>query len=378
MLTAFNEQNELITLTRNLKRDHLEKLRKKEQFYCPQCQEPLLMKIGQVMIPHFAHLKKSQCQGLFSEGETAAHLLGKHQLYEMFQKLQLNVQIEPYFKEISQRPDLLVESNYQRFAIEFQCSTIPIPQMETRTEGYLRANIQPIWILKTPKDRHPYPDGIQQIKLSPFKQQFITYIQNHLHLITFDPESATFVYFSYLLPIGGGYRFIGKVQHLPLEAQHFPFLNVLVPSESDFQIYWQLWKKERFLFLRRRVLMSRKGVQDSFLRACYFMNYPVEKLPLFIGIPVTKHMHFSVFEVEWQMLWLMFLIEQGENFTHPSSRSINEFCKRYPAICLDQQAVVSLENYHFILRRLGITCINSQFDEKMLWQSIYAQFLAKR
>ena len=182
-----------------------------------------------------------------------------------------------------------------------------------------------------------------------------------------------------MLPLGG-YRYIGKIQHLNLETQHFPFLTAIEPSESDFQIYWQLWKQERKLFLKRRLLLSRKGVQVSFLRACYFLRHQVEDLPLFIGIPVEKEKsHFAVVATEWQLLWLMFLVENGENFNYISSKMIYKFYKRYPSLFLDQKkAIYSLENYHFLLQELGITCISSEFDEKVLFRLLYAQFLAKR
>ncbi|HWI47777.1 MAG TPA: competence protein CoiA family protein [Rummeliibacillus sp.] len=371
-----NADKQLFVLTRQYARDQLIELRNHEQFYCPQCQEPVHLKIGQVIIPHFAHRKQSNCQQTFSEGETAVHLLGKHQLYEMFKKLQLNVQLEPYLPILAQRPDVLVEKEQQQFAIEFQCSTIPIPQMETRTIGYLQVNMIPIWILKTPKDKQSYKDGIQQIKLSPFKQQFIIYIQNHAHIITFDPETAAFLYFSHLMPMGG-YRFIANVKHLSIESQHFPFLNVKEPSEDEFRIYWQLWKKNRQQFLKRRLFISKNGVQDPFLRACYFMGCHVENLPLFIGIPMSKTSNFSVFEAEWQMVWLLFLLEKGYDFNYISSYIIDEFRKMYPELFINKHAVKSLQNYNEILKKLGITHINSIFDETALYRYLYVQFLAK-
>lgn len=367
----------MITLTRDIEYDELIELKRREQFYCPQCQEPLLMRIGQVVIPHFAHQKNSNCKSMFSEGETTTHLLGKQLLYEKFQKLNLNVQLEPYLKELTQRPDLLIAINSKKFAVEFQCSTIPIPQMESRTKGYLKEKMTPIWILKTPNDKQPFNDGIQLLKFSPFKQRFITYTQDCTHMMTFDPESESFVYFSHLVPLGG-YRFIGKVQHLSLEAQHFPFLTAKQLSESDFQIYWQLWKQERQLFLSRRLLVSRKGVQDAFLRACYFLRIQAEKLPLFIGIPVANNLRFSVVDAEWQLLWLMFLVENGEQFTYLSRKMIHNFSQKYPSLFLNDEAVHSVKTYNFLLRKLGITSMQSEFDEKRLLNLIYAQILAKR
>ena len=44
----------------------------------------------------------------FSEGESQEHLLGKQQLYIFLQKHIEDVELEPYFKMLSQRPDLLV------------------------------------------------------------------------------------------------------------------------------------------------------------------------------------------------------------------------------------------------------------------------------
>lgn len=363
-------------MNRNYLRNQLLELRNREQFYCPQCKEPVQLKIGHVMIPHFAHKKQSNCQQSFSEGETAIHLLGKSQLYEMFRKLHLNVHLEPYLPALSQRPDLLVEKKQQQFAIEFQCSTIPIPQIESRTSGYLQANIIPIWILKTPKDKQPYVDGIQQVKLSPFKQQFISYTQSYPQMITFNPETSTFLYFSHLLPIGG-YRYIANVRHLSLDTQHFPFLNVTDPSEEEFFLYWQIWKRNRQQFLKKRLFLSKKGIQDPFLRACYFMRCHVENLPIFIGIPVSKTSNFSVCEAEWQMIWLMFLSEQGYNLDYLSSYIINEFTKRYPLLFINKHAEDSLRNYHKIIQKLSITQLNSKFDETALYQYVYVQFLAK-
>ncbi len=376
ILTAFNSNKELIVLTRQDTKDKLKELRKKEQFFCPQCEESVHLKIGQIMIPHFAHQKKSKCLGSFSEGETAEHLLGKQKLYEMFQKLKLTVHLEAYLQELAQRPDILIESGRQRFAIEFQCSTISIPQMESRTKGYRQANIKPIWILKTPNNNQSYRNGIQQIKLSPFKQQFISYIQEQAHIITFDAEASNFVYFSYLMPIGG-YRFITLVKYLPSNAQRFPFLQVEAPTEQEFLSYWQIWKKTRLQFLKSRLLISKNGVQDPFLRACYVMRYQLKNLPLFIGIPVSKSLGFSVFEAEWQLLWIHFLEERGKDITYISSYIIHEFRKKYPNIFINKQAIESIRNYNKILKGIKISKINSPFVEKILYEHIYVQFLAK-
>ncbi|WP_455565417.1 competence protein CoiA family protein [Lysinibacillus irui] len=38
------------------------------KFFCPQCLEPVQLKIGHSKIPHFAHLTNNKCSQLFQKG----------------------------------------------------------------------------------------------------------------------------------------------------------------------------------------------------------------------------------------------------------------------------------------------------------------------
>ncbi|WP_150283726.1 competence protein CoiA [Rummeliibacillus sp. TYF-LIM-RU47] len=370
MLTALDSSNKLILLTGIEDKNGLSRLREKEQFYCPQCQKAVHLKIGQVMIPHFAHRKKGSCQ-YFSEGETATHLLGKRHLYEMFQRLQIEAKLEPYLKSLMQRPDLLIKVEEQQYAIEFQYSTISKPQMVKRTTGYHKEKMIPLWILHTPTTKNPHKDGIQQIRLSPFKQQFITYSNQHAHLITYNPTLKLFVYYNYLLPIGG-YRFIAKVQTLAIDQQHFPFLRASALTKNEYLKYWQLCKRERERVLRGRLHISKRGVKDPFLRACYYLRVIPEKLPLFVGIPINKKPH-SIEAVEWQLLWLYFLYTQHQNCMAYSPKLAKDFTDSH-GICLDTE---SIRFYSEILNYLDIEDIFSHYEEEKIFHYIYSQFLAK-
>ncbi len=57
--------------------------------------------------------------------------------------------LEPYLKELSQRPDLLVTSDRRQVAIEFQCSTITHEKWLSRTLGYKKNAIQVLWLFQT-------------------------------------------------------------------------------------------------------------------------------------------------------------------------------------------------------------------------------------
>ena len=123
----------------------LHQLREQHSFLCMQCKEKVILKIGSILIPHFAHQKNSSCSHSFSEGETEDHLNGKLQLFTFFQQKLLECELESFLPEIKQRPDILVQSNGIPYAIEFQCSNISSFLMLNRTKGYINNQITPIW-----------------------------------------------------------------------------------------------------------------------------------------------------------------------------------------------------------------------------------------
>lgn len=138
LLIALNRKKEMTTATRNLC--------KTDNFYCPSCKGRVYLKIGRINRPHFAHYQNQDCHA-FSEGETAEHLEGKLQLATYLKMREAKVQIEAYLPELQQRPDILFEKEGRKIAVEFQCSALSIEKIVERTEGYLDANYEVIWIL---------------------------------------------------------------------------------------------------------------------------------------------------------------------------------------------------------------------------------------
>lgn len=138
LLIALNQEEELVVAERNLS--------KAEFFQCPACRGRVSLKVGQIKRPHFAHYRNQACQS-FSEGETREHLEGKLQLASYLKMRETNVQLEAYLPELQQRPDILFEKEHRKIAIEFQCSPISIESVVERTQGYLHANYEVIWVL---------------------------------------------------------------------------------------------------------------------------------------------------------------------------------------------------------------------------------------
>lgn len=118
---------------------------KTENYMCPGCESPVILKKGTRMIAHFAHVNKNSCSS-FSEGETEEHLKGKTALYEAFKQENVKVEIEAQLPDINQRPDVLVSYYGEEYAIEFQCSPITVSEIVRRTRGYQNSGRKVIWL----------------------------------------------------------------------------------------------------------------------------------------------------------------------------------------------------------------------------------------
>ena len=181
MLTAYTATGKQVILTRQMSLSGLREWRNNETFHCPQCKEHLLLKVGDIVIPHFSHKQQTNCRNSFSEGESPTHLLGKTHLYELFTHHQLPTEMEPYLPDIKQRPDLLVTIHHQQIPIEFQCSTIPVSLIEARNAGYETLDMRPIWILLTPTNIQTSTASVVTTRIPHFEQYFIRRVESTSH-----------------------------------------------------------------------------------------------------------------------------------------------------------------------------------------------------
>lgn len=102
MFVALNAKNQHVTA------EQAEKEKNRKAVYCcPGCREAVFLKKGSYIQAHFAHYAQHQC-AVFSEGETAEHLIGKKNLYDWFKAQSIPCQMEAYLPKLQQRPDLLV------------------------------------------------------------------------------------------------------------------------------------------------------------------------------------------------------------------------------------------------------------------------------
>lgn len=360
-----------------MKNDHLREWRKTEKFTCPQCEELVNLKVGEIVIPHFSHKKDASCSASFSEGESKEHLEGKRQLYQFFRRIDKEVRLEPYFKALAQRPDLLVTDQKKEVPIEFQCSTIPVNQIESRTKGYESAGMKPVWLLRTPIKLKTLSPGVGVFQFSRFERSFITnQIPEGLVFLTYDPEFERFHYFSSLVHVTGK-QHIGIHRTLSSSRQVFPFARPKNPTNKELQEYVLLFLSMRKKFLSSRILVNRRGINDPFLRGCYELRILPEELPLWIGVPVAFMSSFSEHVCEWQLALVYFMKERHLKVKDLTVGTIRNFIKRFQGPT--EMQVKACLDYRDFLLFVDVDSNNNvaKISERKLVEKIADTILAK-
>lgn len=293
ILIALNSSNEWVSLAQTFRPEELASLKKRQaRYFCPGCGAELMLKAGEVKIPHFAHRSLADCDS-FSEPETPLHLQGKLQLHHFFSQLHHMIELEKYLPVIKQRADLLVN---QKTAIEFQCSAIPAGQVKARSEGYRTIGIDPLWISGA---RLRQAEGIQIIHLKQFERQMVRHSNGVDYLLSFCPETKSFTYASGLFWLGGN-RWAAKLKSLPAAAQHFPFA---VPKKLNFEEYKAIVRlslAQRDAFIRAQQYAKLRHRNAYWLLAYELQFNRTELLP-FIGVPFAAAEIFAERPVIWQM-----------------------------------------------------------------------------
>lgn len=205
VLSALNERGELVTLVKTAKAS----IPKGNNYYCPVCQERVMLKTGSNRIWHFAHYHHASCGT--SEAESDYHLKGKELLYEWFVSQNMQVDIETYFPNIKQRADLYVKSPFQ-IPIEFQCATIDSALFTKRTNQYMNINQKPLWILGGNRLRRI---GTQLFRLHQMDWHALQETNHSSHrpfLLYFCPDSNKFALITNITPYSTT-KAIGHIQY---------------------------------------------------------------------------------------------------------------------------------------------------------------------
>lgn len=271
MFFAKNQAGELIDLTR-IKRDEVKQL-KKMNWFCCDCQEPVILKAGRIKQMHFAHGKDSECQS-FSEGETREHLAGKTLLYQNCCHHQIQVELEAYLPKLKQRPDVLVD---QKLALEFQCSPLSFERLKERTDNYQKHGYEVLWIL----GRELFSFG-KKGPLSKGQQQFIQF-SNCLGYYSFGLRVETSeLVLTYGMYLNEG-RLTSSLRFFSLENQSlfeiFAAIKLIRHSRVVPRSLYEVTKAQRLMW--QRSLYNRRVPEMLLQEYFYCQHENLLQLPLY-------------------------------------------------------------------------------------------------
>ena len=112
-------------------------------FYCPECEERVTLKKGEIRIHHFAHRPGAVCP---NAGESMRHLAIKQSLFLALREYEGcgRCALERVLPGV--RPDLSLRIGGTPVAIEIQLSSVPAAEISRRLLSYTDLGIYCLWI----------------------------------------------------------------------------------------------------------------------------------------------------------------------------------------------------------------------------------------
>ncbi|MEE1131939.1 MAG: competence protein CoiA family protein [Caryophanon sp.] len=355
MFVAKHNEKPLCTL--DYTKEALRTLRQSETFTCPCCNEPVILKVGNQKLAHFAH-RQAGCEAGFSERESAQHLQGKALLYTFCQRFIQDVELEPYIHVLQQRPDVRAA----QYAIEFQCSAISYERLVERTDGYTRQGYVPIWI---PVARHKKL-GWQIISLSQLEKACLQMKDGLAYCITLSPTEEAFIYYSYAMQLSAT-KFYAYVMRVPIHEQQFPFY---VPTPISKDVFIQLCEKQQSMrerMLLQRLRFSKEGVQDNVLQLAYMHYGGIMRIPFYVGIYVPYAHALSMPPVDWQLYYVVWRAQY--------KKMIREDEEHFCAFSNTEQLCVRSRQALYLYEDIVMT---APANEAALFQVMYDKIVAPR
>ncbi|MGX1194801.1 competence protein CoiA [Metabacillus sp. SLBN-84] len=303
MLIAKDADGRLINLT-SIRNGHsdLHRMRGKTH-YCPVCEHPLDLKAGSINIPHFAHQKLKSCL-IDHEPESDYHLNGKIQLYEWLKSQNMvQTEMERYFPEIMQRPDVYADTGQRKIAVEFQCSALPAAQFYKRTSQYKQANIEPLWILGA---KNAVRLSSSTFRISPFQWLFAKQGPDILgppYLLSYCSSLQAFLLIEHLIPFSKqvftSIPSVKPIRHISLHD----VTPQAAPSPKNWTQWLNLVKMHR---LKPHIHLSEelKSLQQTLYEK---KQIPLSCLPSEAFIPVATGYLFHTAVYVWQTKILLFI-----------------------------------------------------------------------
>lgn len=270
-----------------------------ESFYCPVCDEKVILRVGEKVVAHFAHTANVNCPSR-GGGEGAYHEQGKLQLYEWLLRQGLSVELEAYMPEINQRPDILLHHGERRIVLEYQCSRISNEEIIERTNGYKEIGVPVIWILGEILLKRK---GKQALRIDSFTRTLIHQFTSAypLSLFYYCPFTCDLIKFQDFTFTNKN-RALGKLTVKRLETMTFP--ELLAKEFLPDYHFITIWKREKKYFRLRR-WGKLFGEERKWHHWLYRKGLHFEKLPSFVHLPVSGAYRMKLPGWIWQS-WILF------------------------------------------------------------------------
>ncbi|ASB90109.1 competence protein CoiA family protein [Bacillus sonorensis] len=303
MFSAKLDGGRLICLADGYKADELRQLRKKQRFYCPVCHHEVDLKVGDLKLHHFAHKPDSACT-VSHEPESLYHLKGKRLLYEWLKQQRIKAVLEPYLRQISQRPDVLVDDGKRKTAIEFQCAALSMTEYQKRTSGFLKQGIQPFWMIGGNRFKRLSNSFFQ---LSAFHWQFCEESGMPPRLVFFCPEQKAFLILEHLIPFLTN-KTSASCRVLPLQQTDLQALSS-IQKPSPYQL--EGWKRNVRSFRMKPPRFLSKDARQ--IAALFYENFqiPLPFFPSEVFLPVASGSIFVQPVYVWQGYLYLFLMKHS-------------------------------------------------------------------
>lgn len=297
MLTARRKTGELFSLADFHNREFIRQYRQKEEFYCPECNQKVILKIGNKKVAHFSHQKDQLCSREYYERESNYHLSGKITLYHWLKKQGLQPELEPYLPEIQQRPDILFCLDHKKYALEFQCSAISEQIFRKRTESYLQRNLIPFWLLGA---NHFNRKTASLASVSSFHYLFMKKLQSTWAIPLFCADTNQLLYLHSIAPLSArNAMFSFSANPLRVSIVDDLLLPKLISTFSSSE-----WRK-KLEYFKQQLILNPRAHMDPFLRELYQNDLNASLLPPEIGLPVRHSPFIETSPLIWQgYIWL--------------------------------------------------------------------------
>jgi competence protein CoiA len=304
MLTALDEKGQRFILQREHPTDYLKELRRNHHFSCEVCLSPVTLKIGEKVMPHFAHKPNTKCEGE-NEPESDAHRDGKWSLYQWLLNQGESPVIEQYYPAIKQRADIGLPG--RRCVIEYQCSSLSPERFKERTNGYLEENLQPLWILGSSRLKRY---GKHIFKWMQTDHLTLKHNKNNSpYAIFYDSITSNITFLHHIWPLSIT-SLIADQWTIPLSELYLEQLWNPHLHETTTDLKQIAWLKQKRKW--RTLISPHQSKLERYVHTiCQRWNISFSFFPSYIGLPIPNELYIASPAYLWQAwLVLQFLYQQ--------------------------------------------------------------------